>query len=274
METRNNIFSEVEAIQDKYEGRVRELDVRYAEHGCLQDLLDWRRTYTDYIYELTNLFRERDYIVPYEVYEFFAKVSRGKWRVFLSYINDIHNSGKIAGAFLKEAFKDAEYWSIPPLLLIERNNNYEQDQPATLPFSDQAYDAILETLVKYKNAFDYGLNDKDVSQAYADAALWILLWGGAAKADKAYEYYTTALSFLSSTTADFLYHYGEGYSTYSITRYDLLYRYRSDIKEYGVKCDFDIDKEIHDCLSENYQEAQRVLNACKAEEGALIPWKK
>ena len=48
METGKNIFSEVEAIQDKYEGRIRELDVRYAEHGCLQDLLDWRKTYINF----------------------------------------------------------------------------------------------------------------------------------------------------------------------------------------------------------------------------------
>lgn len=248
-----NITVEFEKIKEEHQTNIETLD-NELEDGYLPDMLKLRKAYSKYIFDLNNLFDKYDYIAPYELYKAFYQVSVQRYNLLFGYSECI-NSGNLAGAFFKEAVSDFELWSVNTLLQLESNNNYKDKDPSIEFFSIQAYDIILETKNNYKNSRGYAIDEQTVSEAYAHAAHIILSHLGSAVADKAFEYYKKALALLKESSADSSYH-SWTYYTYYIALYDFLLSYKSDIEEYGVACDFDIDQEMYECMYNNYRQAQ------------------
>ena len=249
----NNLMVEFEELKTKHQTDIELLKDKMQD-GYLPDMIKLRKAYSKYISELNNIFDKYDYIVPYELYKFFYQLSAKRYNLLFGCSERIR-SGNLAGAFFKEAIGDLELWSISTLLLIEQKNNYINEYPTVEVFSIQAYDAILETLNNYKNRMGYAITEKEVSKDYARAAHEILSHLGSAVADKAYEYYKTAIALLEESSGNASYN-SLTYYTYYIALYELLLSYKSDIEDYGVACDFDIDERICECMYNNYRQAQ------------------
>lgn len=248
------LYSKFEKIKENHQGKIKSLDEELTEHGYFHTFLNLRKEYSDFICDLKDLFDEYNYCVPYELYDFFYQVSILKYGLLFTYAEYVEGSGNLPGAFLKEAITDIELWSIDTLLMLEKTNNYKNGQLLSI----EIYDAILEAQKDFLNCIGYALNEKNVSQSYAFAAHNILLFLGKETTDKAYEYYKTAFELLESSRTSSEYN-SQIYYTYYTTLYIFLYQYKSDIEEYGVACDFDIDQKIYDCLHDNYRQAQETL---------------
>ena len=244
---------EFEEIKERHESKIKALKESFKD-GYIPDLLNLRKEYNLYVSDLYNLFDDYNYVAPYELYKFFYQVSAKRYNLLFSCSERIH-SGNLAGAFLKEAVGDLELTGIHTLLCLERENNYIDKDPSHTLLSIESYDAILETQSQFKNSMGYAIDEEKLSNAYADAASKILSFLGSKVVDKAQEYYKTAIDLLKSSRASIKYHSG-GYYTYYVALYKLLVSYRSAIEEYGVACDFDIDREIYECTHENYRQAQ------------------
>lgn len=247
---------EFNEIQEKYQSAIEKLNNELS-CGYFHTFLNLRQEYSKYIRDLEDLFHEYDYIVPYKIYEEFYKVSDQKYKLLLYYSRYVRGSGNLPGAFLREAISDFKLWSIHTLLVLEQKNAYIENGATDKLLSVEAYDAILETQNHYKDLRGYALNEKKVSEEYVSAAREILLFLGEVVLDKAYEYYKTAIALLKASSANSTHHSAD-YYTYYISMYNLLNSYKEDIEQYGVRCDFDIDEEICECLYENYRQAQGV----------------
>ena len=243
-------------IQEKYQSAIQELNNELS-CGYFHTFLNLRQKYSKYICDLEDLFHEYDYIVPYKIYEEFYKVSVQKYNLLFDYSKYVRGSGNLSGAFLKEAIGDLKLRGIHTLLVLEQKNAYIESGDTIKLLSVEAYDAILETQNNYKDLRGYALNRIKVSEEYVFAAREILSFFGTGVSDKAYEYYKTAVTLLKESSANNAHHAAD-YYTYYITMYNLLNSYKEDIDQFGLKCDFDIDQEIYDCLHKNYRQAQEL----------------
>jgi hypothetical protein len=250
----NDLKTKFKKIQNKYQSKIKALNEELKE-GYFHTFLNLRQQYGKYINELNDLFDEYEYIVPYEIYKTFFEVSLLKYKLLIHYAKYVEGSGNLPGCFLKEANRDLKLWSITTLLFVEQKNEYTKENATIQLLSIKAYDAILENQKLCKNLKGYALSGIKVSEEYATAASEILSFLGASVADKAYEYYNIAIKLLKETAAEAS-HNSITYYTYYITMFKLLSSYKDDINEYGIKCDFDIDQEIYECLYKNYRQAQ------------------
>lgn len=250
-----NLQIKFKEIQDKYDVKILSLKEELNNHGYFHTLLNLRKQYSLYINELNRLFEEYDYILSYILYQEFYKVCVKKYNLFFSYSKYVKGSGNLPGAFLEEAIHDLEVYCIHTLLLLERNNTYEMEDSTIQLLSIQAYDAILETKRQYSCILGYAIDEIEVSKDYQYAAHNLLSFLGDKVADKAYEYYNSAIDLLKESSASAT-HNSFVYYTYYITMYNLLDSYKYDIDKYNLKCDFDIDKEIYECMYKNYRQAQ------------------
>ena len=251
MKSLQNKFKE---IQEKYQIQIKSLNEEL-KNGYFHTLLNLRQVYSKYLHELDNLFEENEYIVDYDMYNEFYKVSVHKYNLFFKYADYVKGCGNLPGAFLGQAFSDFTLMSMDTLLLLEKNNDYLNVDTNYQLLSLQAYDAILETQKQYKDIMGYGYDEIEISKNYEFAAKKVLLFLGNSVADKAYEYYKAAITVLKESSASGV-HNSHVYYTYYITLYTLLNSYKNDIEEYGLKCDFDIDQEIYECMYNNYRLAQ------------------
>lgn len=253
-----NLLQEFEEIKATYQSKIESLENELND-GYFHTFLNLRNEYHKYISELNDLFEKYDHIVPYELYQFFHQVSCSQYNLLFDYAEYVEGSGNLPGAFLKEGIADLSLWSIYTLLQVEKTNNYKKQDPTAKLLSLEAYDAILETQRNYTHKRGYAFREEKVSEAYASAAHRILSMLGTEAADKAYAYYKAAKALLEASSASVA-HNSMVYYTYYISLYNLLRSYKLDIEEYGIACDFDIDQEISQCVYQNYQQAQNLMN--------------
>lgn len=249
-----NLKYEFEKICEEYEGTIQPLVDELSNDYYMQTLLNLRSTYACCVRDLDRLFKKNDYITPYEMYQFFYRLSCKSYDLMFSYAEYTEGSGNLPRAFLKEAIGDLS-WCINTLLELERKNAYKTNNSTTQYLSIELYDAILETQKEHLKKAGYAFDELEVGNAYATAAHKILSRLGSEAADKAYEYYTIAVELIKKSSASALHHSGT-YYTYYVTLYHLLVSYKDDIDEYGAKCEFDIDQEIYKCIYQNYRQAQ------------------
>lgn len=253
----SNLLKEFEEIKATHQNKIQSLETELND-GYFHTFLNLRKEYKEYIFELNDLFDKYDHIVPYELYEFFYRVSCGQYNLLFDYAEYVEGSGNLPGAFLKEAIADLEIWSIHTLLQLEKKNNYTKKDPSAQLLSLEAYDAILETQSNRTHTRGYAFREEKVSEAYASAARTILSNLGTDAAEKACAYYKTAKALLEASSASIT-HNSPVYYTYYISLYNLLRSYKQDIEKYGIACDFNIEQEISECVHKNYQQAHNLM---------------